>query len=177
MRALTNIWPVLRGSVRLDDAELTQWRSEVLGQHVGYLPQDVGMLDGTIEENISRLAATPDPRAIVEAARNAGIHEMIVRMPDGYHTQLGPQGASLSAGQRQRIGLARALYQNPFVVLMDEPNSNLDGEGEQLLPKQSRAFVPGAVSRWLSRTGQARLLRQSRRRHPKRQDDRIWREA
>ena len=133
VRALTNIWPVLRGSVRLDDAELTQWRSEVLGQHVGYLPQDVGMLDGTIEENISRLAATPDPRAIVEAARNAGIHEMIVRMPDGYHTQLGSQGASLSAGQRQRIGLARALNQNPFIVLMDEPNSNLDGEGEAAL--------------------------------------------
>ncbi|WP_051615190.1 type I secretion system permease/ATPase [Phyllobacterium sp. UNC302MFCol5.2] len=135
IRALTGIWPVLRGSVRLDDAELTQWRSDVIGDHIGYLPQDVGLLDGTIEENICRLAPQPDPRAIVEAARNAGIHEMIVRMPDGYHTQLGPQGTALSAGQRQRIGLARSLYANPFVVLLDEPNSNLDAEGEAALTR------------------------------------------
>lgn len=135
IRALTGIWPVLRGSVRLDDAELTQWRSDVIGDHIGYLPQDVGLLDGTIEENICRLAPQPDPRAIVEAARNAGIHEMIVRMPDGYHTQLGPQGTALSAGQRQRIGLARSLYGNPFVVLLDEPNSNLDAEGEAALTR------------------------------------------
>ena len=133
VRALTGIWPSLRGSVRLDDAELTQWPDDVLGKYIGYLPQDVALLDGTIEENISRLEPTPDGRAIVDAARAAGIHEMIVRMPDGYRTQLGPQGASLSAGQRQRIGLARALYKNPFVVIMDEPNSNLDGEGEAAL--------------------------------------------
>jgi PrtD family type I secretion system ABC transporter len=133
VRALTGIWPVLRGSVRLDDAELTQWNEEVLGGYVGYLPQDVALLDATVEENISRLAEERDAPAVVKAAKAAGVHEMIVRLPEGYQTQLGPQGASLSAGQRQRIGLARALYGDPFLVLMDEPNSNLDGEGEAAL--------------------------------------------
>jgi len=133
VRAMTGIWPVLRGSVRLDEAELTQWHDGALGQFLGYLPQEVALLDATIEENISRLEENPDPRAIVEAARAAGIHEMIVRLPDGYRTALGPMGASLSGGQRQRIGLARALYGNPFVVVLDEPNSNLDGEGEAAL--------------------------------------------
>jgi ATP-binding cassette subfamily C protein len=132
-RAMTGIWPTLRGSIRLDDAELTQWTDSNLGQFIGYLPQDVALLDATVEENISRLEPQADPRAIVEAAQITGIHEMIVRMPDGYRTALGPQGASLSAGQRQRIGLARALYRNPFVVVMDEPNSNLDAEGEMAL--------------------------------------------
>lgn len=133
VRALTGIWPVLRGSVRLDGAELTQWKDEDLGHHVGYLPQDVSLLDGTVEENISRFDPSNDSRAIVAAARAAGIHEMIVRLPEGYRTRLGAQGAALSAGQRQRIGLARALYKDPFLVVMDEPNSNLDGEGEAAL--------------------------------------------
>jgi ATP-binding cassette subfamily C protein len=133
VRALTGIWPVLRGGVRLDGAELTQWKDEELGQHIGYLPQDVSLLDGTVEENISRFDPSNDPRAIVAAARAASIHEMIVRLPDGYRTRLGAQGAALSAGQRQRIGLARALYKDPFLVVMDEPNSNLDGEGEAAL--------------------------------------------
>jgi PrtD family type I secretion system ABC transporter len=140
VRALTGIWPALRGSVRLDDAELTQWRDEVLGQHIGYLPQEVALLDGTIEENICRFNPQADPRAIVAAARAAGVHEMIVRMPDGYHTQLGAQGMALSAGQRQRIGLARALYGNPFLVVMDEPNSNLDAEGEAALTEAIKAI-------------------------------------
>ncbi|MGO4916444.1 type I secretion system permease/ATPase [Pseudogemmobacter sp. W21_MBD1_M6] len=133
VRALTGIWPVLRGSVRLDHAELTQWDDAALGQYVGYLPQDVALMDATIEENISRFADTPDPAAVVAAARAAGVHEMIVRLPDGYRTQLGPQGTALSGGQRQRLGLARALYGDPFVVVLDEPNSNLDGEGEAAL--------------------------------------------
>jgi ATP-binding cassette subfamily C protein len=132
-RVLTGIWPCVRGSVRLDDAELKQWSDADLGQYLGYLPQDTALLDATIEENISRLEQSPDARRIVDAARAAGIHEMVVRMPDGYSTQLGPLGTALSGGQRQRIGLARALYGQPFLVVLDEPNSNLDGEGEAAL--------------------------------------------
>lgn len=139
MRALTGVWPVLRGSIRLDDAEIGQWDDEALGSHIGYLPQDVALLNGDIQENISRLQDAPEPRQIVEAARAAGIHEMVVRLPDGYHTDLGPAGVSLSGGQRQRIGLARALYGNPFLVMLDEPNSNLDGEGEAALTTAIKA--------------------------------------
>lgn len=133
IRALTGIWPVLRGGVRLDDAELSQWDEEVIGRYVGYLPQEVALLDGTIIENISRLEPKRDGKAIVAAAQAAGVHEMIVRLPEGYDTQLGPMGTSLSAGQRQRIGLARALYKDPFIVIMDEPNAFLDAEGELAL--------------------------------------------
>ncbi|QQR40399.1 type I secretion system permease/ATPase [Devosia rhizoryzae] len=133
VRALTGIWPALRGTIRLDDADLNQWDEDKIGQYVGYLPQDVALLDGTIVENITRLSPQRDARAIVAATKAAGVHEMIVRLPEGYDTQLGPMGTALSAGQRQRLGLARALYGNPFVVLMDEPNSFLDAEGEQAL--------------------------------------------
>ncbi|WP_424631648.1 type I secretion system permease/ATPase [Bradyrhizobium sp. SYSU BS000235] len=133
VRALTGIWPVLRGSVRLDGADLAQWREDDIGQHIGYLPQEVSLMDATIEENIARFEPDPDYRKVVEAAKAAGVHDMIVRLPEGYRTQLGPQGTALSAGQRQRLGLARALYGNPFIVIMDEPNSNLDGEGEAAL--------------------------------------------
>jgi PrtD family type I secretion system ABC transporter len=135
VRALTGIWPVLRGSIRLDGADLGQWREDEIGQHVGYLPQEVSLMDATIEENICRFEPEPDYQKVVEAARAAGVHEMIVKMPEGYRTQLGPQGAALSAGQRQRVALARALYGNPFIVIMDEPNANLDGEGEAALTR------------------------------------------
>ncbi|KRE24773.1 type I secretion protein [Bosea sp. Root483D1] len=135
VRALTGIWPTLRGAVRLDGAELEQWPEEDLGRAVGYLPQEVSLLDATVEENISRLADYDDPSGIIAAANAAGIHDMIVRLPAGYRTPLGPQGMAISAGQRQRIGLARAVYGDPFLVVMDEPNSNLDGEGEVALTK------------------------------------------
>ncbi|WP_183471540.1 type I secretion system permease/ATPase [Limimaricola variabilis] len=133
VRALTGIWPVLRGSVRLDDAELAQWNEEELGNFVGYMPQEYSLLDETIAQNIARLDDEADPRGVIKAGRIAAVHEMIVRLPDGYHTRLGPNGTSLSGGQRQRIGLARALYGDPFLVVLDEPNSNLDGEGEAAL--------------------------------------------
>jgi len=138
VRAVTGVWPALRGSVRLDDAELSQWPEESLGQHVGYLPQDVSLMDGTIEQNISRFDDKASPMAIIAAAKAAGVYEMIVRLPNGFQSQIGPQGTALSAGQRQRIGLARALYGDPFLVVMDEPNSNLDADGEAALTESIR---------------------------------------
>jgi PrtD family type I secretion system ABC transporter len=138
VRALTGVWPSLRGHVRLDGADLAQWREETLGRALGYLPQEVGLLDATVEENIARLDPDADPAKVVAAAKAAGVHDLIVRLPEGYKTRLGPQGASLSAGQRQRIGLARALYGDPFLVVLDEPNSNLDAEGEAALSEAIR---------------------------------------
>jgi PrtD family type I secretion system ABC transporter len=143
VKALAGVWPLLRGNVRLDGADLGQWREEQLGSHLGYLPQEVGLFDATVEANVSRLSMEPDARKIVAAARAAGVHEMIVRLPDGYKTQIGPQGAALSAGQRQRIALARALYGEPFVVLLDEPNSNLDADGDAAL----RSAIEGVRAR------------------------------
>ncbi len=137
-KALTGVWPLVRGAVRLDEAELQQWAPDEVGRHIGYLPQEVCLLDGTIADNISRFAANPDSGAILAAARAAGVHEMIVRLPDGYQTELGPHGSALSAGQRQRIGLARALYGDPFLVVLDEPNSNLDVEGDAALTEAIR---------------------------------------
>jgi len=132
-RGLTGVWPLLRGNVRLDDADLSQWPSDVLGQHIGYLPQDVSLLDATVGENICRLDPNADGDKVLAAAKAAGVHEMIVRLPQGYDTDLGPNGTALSAGQRQRVALARALYGDPFLVVLDEPNSNLDVEGEAAL--------------------------------------------
>ena len=132
-RAMTGVWPLLRGDVRLDGADLTQWAPEDLGRQIGYLPQEVALLDATVGENICRLDVDGDGERILAAAKAAGVHDLIVRLPQGYDTPLGPHGTALSAGQRQRIGLARALYGDPFLVVLDEPNSNLDAEGEASL--------------------------------------------
>ena len=138
VRGLVGVWPLLRGNVRLDGADLTQWTSEALGQHVGYLPQDVSLFDGSIAENISRFDPEATNEDIVAAANAAGVHDMVVNLVDGYQTQIGPQGTALSAGQRQRIALARALFRNPFLIVLDEPNSNLDADGEKALKSAIR---------------------------------------
>ena len=133
-RVILGVWPVQIGTVRMDGADISQWDREHLGRYIGYLPQDIELFAGTISENIARFRKV-DAQKVIEAAQKAGVHEMILRLQEGYDTPIGTSGTVLSGGQRQRIGLARAIYDNPSFVVLDEPNSNLDEQGELALLK------------------------------------------
>ncbi len=157
-RALTGIWPPAAGDIRLGGAAIDQWSATGYGRLLGYLPQEVGLFDGTVAQNIARFRDDMPPEETVRAASRAGAHEMILRLPDGYDTQIGEGGARLSGGQRQRVGLARALFGDPVLLIFDEPNANLDAEGEEALLKAIRhakareravlvmAHRPGAIA-------------------------------
>jgi ATP-binding cassette subfamily C protein len=150
-RALVGIWPAQAGKVTLDGATLDQWTPEALGPSIGYLPQDVQLFDGTVAENIARFRPQAEPAAVIEAAKAAGFHEQVLAFPQGYDTRVGPGGAQLSAGQKQRLGLARALFGRPFLVVLDEPNSNLDAEGEAavsaaIVDMRARGAIPIVIA-------------------------------
>lgn len=138
-RALTGVWKPAAGKIRLDGAALDQYDPDILGQHIGYLPQRVQLFDGTIKDNIARMSMSPDDAKVIEAAKKAAAHTMILELPDGYDTRVTANGGRLSGGQIQRIGLARAMYDNPVVLVLDEPNSNLDNKGGDALNQAIRA--------------------------------------
>ncbi|ASM35804.1 toxin secretion ATP-binding protein [Campylobacter sputorum subsp. bubulus] len=131
-RVVLGIWPIFNGVVRIDGADIRQYSTDHIGKFVGYLPQDVELFEGSVAQNISRFGEL-DSKAIIEAAKSANVHEMILNLPNGYDTKIGVGGMSLSGGQRQRIALARALYKNPKIIVLDEPNASLDEEGERAL--------------------------------------------
>jgi ATP-binding cassette subfamily C exporter for protease/lipase len=156
-RVLVGIWPDVSGEVLLDHLPISGWNRIELGPHIGYLPQDIELLEGSIAENIARFGEVESAK-VIEAAQSAGLHDMILRFPKGYDTPIGEAGNLLSGGQRQRIGLARAIYGNPLIIVLDEPNANLDDAGEasllqtvqQLKAKGKTVFLithrPGAVA-------------------------------
>lgn len=139
-RAITGVWRPAGGKIRLDGASLDNYEPDVLGHHIGYLPQRVQLFDGTIADNIARLDPNPDPEKIVTAAKKAAAHDMIQKLPEGYDTVVTTTGGRLSGGQIQRIGLARAMYDDPVCLVLDEPNSSLDNEGSNALNAAIRAM-------------------------------------
>lgn len=144
-RVLLGIWPAQVGNVRLDGAEVTHYNRDELGPHIGYLPQDIELFDGTISENIARFGEV-DPEKVVKAAKKAGVHEMVLELPNGYDTYISSTSGALSGGQRQRVGLARALYGDPVLVVLDEPNSNLDDAGERHLSQAIQTLKSEGVT-------------------------------
>jgi len=136
-RAILGVWQLRAGNIRLDGADIGQWDRNELGPYVGYLPQDIELFDGTIAANICRFSKQ-DSDKIINASKSAGIHEMILRLPEGYDTIINSNAGALSAGQRQKLGLARAIYNDPRLIILDEPNSNLDDQGERDLLKTLR---------------------------------------
>jgi ATP-binding cassette subfamily C protein EexD len=145
IRSILGLWPLSAGRVQLDGADIAQWNPGELGSRIGYLPQDVELFDGTVAENIARFTKTKDSR-IVKAAHIAGVDKLIRALPDGYNTRIGAGGVALSGGQRQRIALARAIFGKPPVIILDEPNSNLDAQGERALARACRYLKKHGVT-------------------------------